>query len=223
MGASQALYGLLLKTAGGPANGQTFQQLASSLRLAPLLERAGSARDRPRTLAALLVAWAEPLQLSVRCRPAAHPLKRLETVAVIIDRLWPSDVVPSWPPALHPGAKPTGELKVQGLGTATVLEMVVNAVLPVAVAAKARSLDDDGCQLASLPAPATYGRFKRLEEWLTCTNTSPFRRGCPAPGRVAASHPVLRQGPMRRLPAHSVPLGILSSRGLPGGTHRSHR
>lgn len=181
-GPAQTLYELMLKTAGGPANGTAFLQLARGLPLAPLLERTAAGVDRPGALSSLLTAWAQPLPLSTRGRPAAHPARRLQAVAGLIHTLWPTHIHPGWPPALAPDSRLGAVLKAPGLGAGLIREIIVNAVLPVAIAARRWSPSQASDELASLAAPGTYGRLKRLEGWLASERGKPFKKAAALQG-----------------------------------------
>ena len=57
-------------------------------------------------------------------------------------------------------------LLVEGIGRGTAVELAVNAVLPVAVAAGAWSEAEAERCLGRLPSPGTYGKLRELEGWL---------------------------------------------------------
>ena len=166
----QVLYELLLKTCGGPVNGPALRELARTLPLGALLERADhNAEGRAASLAGLLLTWAERLDLSTRCRPAARPVNRLERIAPVLDRLWPHAEGTGWPLVLRPDAARRIEsaLSSPGLGAGLVRELIVNAVLPAGVAAGAWRLEEAEAVLRELRAPGRYGRLNRLGEWVS--------------------------------------------------------
>jgi hypothetical protein len=54
-------------------------------------------------------------------------------------------------------------LRVEGVGRELAIELVVNAVMTVKLAAGEERAPD---LLAQLPAPGTYGKLRSLERWL---------------------------------------------------------
>lgn len=77
------------------------------------------------------------------------------------------DRAPAWPAVLSPG-KGWHALSGPGLGRASAIEILVNAVLPVALASGAWPLDDVESFFFGLSHPrGTYGLLRPLERWLT--------------------------------------------------------
>lgn len=170
------LYALLLETLGGPANRETFRNIAARLPLAPLLERASA--PEPATSAdalyRLLGEAATGLPFVRRgLRPAAFPERRLEAASGLVASLWPAG--PSWPDALAaPTPRIVRSLRTPGIGADMATELAVNAVLPVAVAAGRWREAAAAETLAGLRAPSAYGRLKRLDGWLSASGDRPF-------------------------------------------------
>lgn len=178
-GEGQALYALLLETLAGPANRAPFASLARTLPLAALLEFAdGSSAERPLAFAAALKGAAGQLVLRrAGLRPMAAPARRLEAMAALGARLWPPGSPAAWPVALAGQDVRTllRALTAPGIGRGTAVELAVNAVLPVALAAGAWPEATVGSAFAALPSPGTYGKLKRLEGWLAHGGDRPFR------------------------------------------------
>lgn len=179
-GPGQALYTLLLETLAGEANRAAFASLARALPLAVLVEEAARRPEVERVLALTALLKGEASRLALRragLRPMASPAARLEAMAGLAARLWPEGSEPGWPAALTPGPSP-GEgrsglaralvrcLRVPGIGRETAIELVVNAVLPVALASGEWDEDAAIAALCSLPSPGTYGKLRRLDGWL---------------------------------------------------------
>jgi hypothetical protein len=176
-GPAQALYALLLETLAGPANRAAFAALARRLPLAALLERAAEAPAGPGralVLAAELKGAAATLSLRrAGLRPLAAPGRRLEAAGALCARLWPG-VLPAWPD-LPPGAPGLlRALRAPGIGRGAAIELAVNALLPVAFAARLVTAAGAEDLLRSLPSPGTYGRLRRLEGWLAAGAKAPF-------------------------------------------------
>jgi hypothetical protein len=93
----------------------------------------------------------------------AAPARRLETAGSLLARLWPGATagfpLPSAEGLLQ-------RLRVEGAGRGLAIELAVNAVLPVALAAGAWPEDEAVAAFASLPSPGTYGKLRRLEGWI---------------------------------------------------------
>lgn len=174
-GPGQALYSLLLETLGGGANREPFAALARRLPLAVLLEgEPPSGASRPLALSAALKGAAAPLALRrAGLRPMASPGRRLESAGALIARWWPQGSDPGWPAALGPGLT-WRAASLPGIGRSTAIEVVVNAVLPVALAAGALPGPAIEAAWNALPSPGTYGRLRRLESWLGGEATPPF-------------------------------------------------
>lgn len=174
-GPGQALYTALLEVMGGPANRDAFAGLARTLPLAALLE-ALDGNPAPRPLAATAVLKGRALGIAVRragLRPMASPARRLEAAAALVARLWPAGSDPGWPGALEPCTPPKA-LQASGIGRALAVECLVNAVLPVALAAGAWHESAIEAAYLALPTPGTYGRLKPLERWLGAGGVKPF-------------------------------------------------
>ena len=171
-GPGQSLYTLLLETLAGSANRPAFASLARRLPLAALLERAGGpppgGRERAFVMAAELKSAAAAFSLRrAGLRPMASPARRLDGAAALCARLWPRGEAPAWPAALAEGPLPPRALAAPGIGRAAAIELCVNAVLPVALAAGAWQAGAVEAAWAALPSPGTYGKLRRLEGWLS--------------------------------------------------------
>lgn len=161
----------------GPAN-RAAADAAAQLRLAALLEEAGGLAGEPRRLA-LAAALRRALPAggagarTGRVRPAAAPAKRLTGLAQLIDRWWPPGFGNGWPAGLAPG---TGRraAEAEGIGRAAAIEVLVNAVVPAALATGAWSEAEAEAAWAALPSPGTYGKLRPLERWLGGTEAAPF-------------------------------------------------
>jgi hypothetical protein len=171
-GQAQALYALALETLGGPANRGTFAETGHRLPVAVLVERADGARkrgtDRALAMTAELRGAAAGLPLvGSGTRPGAAPGKRLEAAGRLFARLWPVDGgTTGWPGILAEESALPKALAVEGIGRGTAIELAVNAVLPVALAAGTWSDGDVEHCLERLPSPGTYGKLRELERWL---------------------------------------------------------
>ncbi len=174
-GAGQALYTLILETLGGAANRAAFARLARELPLAALLERLDRRAPgvgRPLAAAAELKGAAAVLVLRrAGLRPLASPARRLEAAGALVAGLWPGPGG-GWPGELREGELP--RLRAAGLGRGGAIELAVNAVLPVALAAGAWEEASVEAAWRALPSPGTYGRLKRLERWLGHAGGRPF-------------------------------------------------
>jgi len=171
-GAPQALYALTLETLAGPANRGEFARLARQLPLAALLERVEGQPDRRFALAAELRHAAAPLALRrAGLRPMASPARRLEAAANLFARWWPTGT-PRWPETLTPSAG-WKTAAAPGIGKGIAVEIMVNAVIPVALASGLFEPQAAEAALRCLPSPGTYGRLHRLEGWLA-TGGPPF-------------------------------------------------
>ncbi len=203
-GPGQALYCVLLETLGGSANREPFAALARRLPLALLLEGEPlPGVSRSLALRAALKAAAAPLVLRrAGLRPMASPGRRLESGAALIARWWPPGSPPAWPEALGP--EPTWRAaSVPGIGRSTAIEIVVNAVLPVALAAGA--LPEAAVEAAwnALPPPGTYGRLRRLECWLGGETTPPFTTAARLQGGLLLHADYCSRGACGRCPLSS--------------------
>lgn len=180
-GAGQALYALLLETLGGPANREPFAAVARRLPLAALLELAEGG-DAPRALALTSHLKGTAAGLVLRragLRPMASPSRRLETAGALLARLWPEGSGPGWP-ALLPPEEAVRALRRGPAGPSLGIECLVNAVLPVALAAGEWPEAAVEQAFLALPSPGTYGRLKPLERWLAGSGARPF----PGAGRL---------------------------------------
>lgn len=174
-GPGQGLYALLLETFGGPANRDAFAALARRLPLAALLEQASqSEAARALALSAHLKGAAAALVLRrAGLRPMASPGRRLEAAGALIARIWPAGAAPAWPQLLIPGCDHEA-LRAGAVGRALALECMVNAVLPVALAAGCWPEHEVERSFLALRSPGTYGRLKPLERWLGAGGARPF-------------------------------------------------
>lgn len=166
-GPAQALYSLVLEQLGGSANREPFAAIARRLPLAALRERAAeSEAPLGLALAAELKGAARSLVLRrAGLRPMAEPGKRLEAAAALIQLWWPALSAPAWPERLSQDADLLRP-RPPGIGRATMIELAVNAILPVAVAACRWSECEALASLCALPSPGTYGRLTSLERWV---------------------------------------------------------
>ena len=103
----------------------------------------------------------------------ADPARRLEAAGALIARLWPEGAAPVFPEKLDASALPR-YLEVAGVGRSLALECAVNAVLPVALAAREWPEAEVESTLLALPSPGTYGRLKPPERWLGGGQAKPF-------------------------------------------------
>ena len=171
-GAGQAVYGAALEVLGGSANRDAFASLARRVPLAMLVERAPP--GVPRALAFAAELKGEAASLVVRragLRPMASPSRRLEAAGALFARWWPGGGT-KWPAELAP---PVGwrMAAATGIGKGAAIEVLVNAVLPVALASGVWPEDVAEAAWRSLPAPGTYGRLKKLEGWLGSGGAGP--------------------------------------------------
>ncbi len=168
-GLAHALYTLLMEQLGGSANRAAFASIARWLPLALLLERAAAPPagvSHVRAIAAELHHAGAGLVLRrAGARPMASPVRRLDQASACIAAWFPPGANGSgWPDALHdPGQPPH---RVPGVSRAVSIEIAVNAVLPVALAASAWPVAAVEQAWLALPSPGTYGRLRPLERWL---------------------------------------------------------
>ncbi len=165
-GPGQALYTLLLEHLGGGANREAFASLGRTLPLAALLEAADATPGVERALALSAHLKGRAAGIAVRragLRPMASPGRRIEAAGRLFARLWPAGAAPAFPCAGPPEPR---ALQAEGIGRALATELLVNAVLPVALAANAWPEAEVEAALLKLPTPGTYGRLKPLERWL---------------------------------------------------------
>jgi len=170
-GPAQALYALTLAALGGPANQAAFVGLSERLPLAALLDRLSCQADRPLAATAELKAAAVHLVLQRSgLRPQAAPARRLEAAARLVTRWWPAGCL-GWPEVLSPGSG-WQAASCPGLGRASSIEIMVNAVLPVALLSGAWPGAAVERSFCALPSPGTYGLLRPLERWLSAEGTS---------------------------------------------------
>ena len=98
-------------------------------------------------------------------RPMASPARRLEVAGAMVAAWWPRGSAPDWPEDLIAGSALPRPLPA-GVGRGTAIELAVNAVLPVALAAGAWPEAEIERAWQALPSPGTYGKLRRLEGWL---------------------------------------------------------
>ncbi len=203
-GPGQALYGLLLETLGGGANREPFAALARRLPLAVLLEAdppGGVSTSVAR--AAALKGAAAPLALRrAGLRPMASPARRLESAAALLALWWPPGSPPTWPPGLGPELT-WRAASVPGIGRSTAIEVMVNAVLPVALAAGVLPAPAVEAAWRALPAPGTYGRLRRLESWLGGETAPPFTTAARLQGGLLLHAGYCTRGACGRCPLSS--------------------
>jgi len=176
-GPGQALYLLLLEQLAGVANRAEFVRLAARLPLAVLLERTAEAppgvpATRAQRMTAELRGVAASLVLRrAGLRPMASPGKRLDAAGALIAALWSAGERPGWPSLLAP----TMRLPVvDGIGRASAIELMVNAVLPVALGTGAWPEDAVEASWRALSSPGTYGKLRQLEGWLGANQGKTF-------------------------------------------------
>lgn len=178
-GAPQALYELALEQLGGSTNRAAFAGIARRLPLAALLEAASGAIDgTPRSLAMTACLREAAAGLALRragLRPMASPGRRIETAAALFAAWWPAASLPAWPAPLVPGC-PVPRPLPQGLGRSAAIELAVNAVLPVALAARLWPEAEVEAAWLALPSPGTYGRLHPLAGWLRGAEGEPAPR-----------------------------------------------
>lgn len=203
-GPGQALYGLLLETLGGSANREPFAAIARRLPLAVLLEAGVPAGVSPSlALAATLKGAAARLILRrVGLRPMASPSRRLEAAAALLARWWPPGSPPSWPRTLGPGLT-WRAASAPGIGRSTAIEVTVNAVLPVALAAGILAEPEAEAAWRALPSPGTYGRLRRLESWLGGESAPPFTTAARLQGGLLLHADYCTRGACGRCPLSS--------------------
>ncbi len=203
-GSGQALYALSLEILGGPPNRAPFASLARRLPLAALAERVERAPiPRQRLIAAELRGAAATLAVRrAGLRPMASPVRRLEVAAAVIHRWWPEGAAMGWPAALPAGAGLPTPLP-PGLGRSLAIELWVNAVLPVALAAKEWPEAECESELLALPSPGTYGKLKRLDDWLGAGDEAPFRTAARLQGGILLHADYCTKGMCGRCPLSS--------------------
>ncbi len=174
-GPGDALYRLALEQLAGSANREEFGRLAARMPLASLLERANSAAapaPREQVIAAELRGRAAALALRrVGLRPLAQPGQRLDVAAALFSAWWPRGAEPGWPHRFEPGMPIPA---AAGLGRSAAIELMVNAVLPLALAGRMWGEAEVIARWEQLPSPGTYGKLRRLESWLGGMESQPF-------------------------------------------------
>lgn len=201
-GPGQALYGFALEVLGGSANREPFAALARRLPLAALLERAAPDADRPLALTAELKGAAAGLVVRrAGLRPMASPGRRLEAAGKLFARWWPARE-PAWPAALTPPLS-WKLAAAPGIGRSAAVELMVNAVLPVALAAGLWEEDAVAAAWRELPSPGTYGRLKTLEGWLGGATAPPFDSAARLQGGLLLHNDYCTRGACGRCPLSS--------------------
>lgn len=203
-GAGQALYGATLEVLGGSANREAFAALGRRLPLPTLLERASPTVPRPLAFAAELKGATAPLVVRrAGLRPMASPSRRLEAAGALFARWWPA-ADPGWPAELFP---PVGWRMAagRGIGRSAAIEVLVNAVLPVALAAGEWPEPDVEAAWGLLPSPGTYGRLKNLERWLAGgAGHPPFTSSAKLQGGLLLHNDYCTKGACGRCPLSST-------------------
>lgn len=174
-GPAQALYFAMLEALGGPANRAAFGETTRRLPLASLLERVegvSESRLRRRMIAAELRWAAAELSFpTAGQRPMASPERRFDVAAGVVSVLWPSGDPPAFPQRLSE-ARPSLP-SVAGLGQGAKKELMVNAVLPVALLAGVQT-ESVRQAYRAIGSPGTYGHLRGLERWLSESGSKPF-------------------------------------------------
>jgi hypothetical protein len=202
-GPGQALYLLLLEQLGGSANRAEFGRLGARLPLAALLERCdeeheGVTAGRAHRFAAELRGVAAGLALRrAGLRPMASPGRRLDAAAALFGWLWPANAAPAWPERLTPGARIP---PVPGLGTGTIAELMLNAVLPVALASAAWPVETVEAAWFKAGNPGTYGKLKQLETWLSTPGSRAFPSAAHLQGAILLHQDYCTRGMCGRCP-----------------------
>ena len=129
----------------------------------------------------------------------ASPVRRLEVAAAIFHRWWPEGAALGWPGPLSAGAALPAPLP-PGLGRSLAIELWVNAVLPVALAAGAWPEAACEATLLALPSPGTYGKLKRLDGWLSASGEGPFRSAARLQGGILLHADYCTKGMCGRCP-----------------------
>jgi hypothetical protein len=200
-GAGQALYALLLETLGGTANREPFAALARRLPLAALLERLDES-GAERALAAQAELKGSAAALTLRragLRPMASPAQRLEAAGALVAGWWPRGSAPAWPARLPVGSAVPRPLPA-GVGRGSAIELAVNAVLPVALAAGAWPEAEIEHAWRTLPSPGTYGKLRRLEGWLGGGAERPFASAARLQGAILLQAEQCTRGGCGRCP-----------------------
>jgi hypothetical protein len=202
-GPGQALYALALETLGGSANREPFAALARRLPLASLLESsAGNGAPRALTLAAGLKGAAATIVVRrAGLRPMASPGRRLEAATTLFARWWPGPE-PAWPASLAPPAS-WRMAAAPGIGRSAAIELLVNAVLPVALASSAWPEPEVESAWRNLPSPGVYGRLKKLEGWLGSGGSPPFTTAARLQGGLLLHNDYCTKGACGRCPLSS--------------------
>ena len=203
-GVGQALYALALEILGGPPNRAAFASLARRLPLAALAERTAAAAipHQPLIAAELRGAAATLALRRAGLRPMASPARRLEVAAAVIQRWWPEGEALRWPAVLVSGAGPPSPLP-PGLGHSLAIELWVNAVLPVALAAGEWPEAACAATLLALPSPGTYGKLKPLDRWLGAGGERPFASAARLQGGLLLHADYCTKGMCGRCPLSS--------------------
>lgn len=197
-GEGEALWRALLRALGGPANGASFSAIGERLGLAAAREEL--AAGGVSALVEALFAHAGGLPLRRHgLRPAAAPGARLAAAAGLAARLWPDPAAPAWPTPLGDPSSLLSALAGPGIGRATAVELVANAVLPVGLAAGRWEEEAAVATLSRLPSPGTYGILRPLEGWLGTR----FRTAADLQGALLLHRDACTRGACGRCPLSS--------------------
>jgi len=196
----QALYLLLLETLAGSANRAAFRVA----RAAAAAGRAARARgwERGRASAgdgggaARRRGAARPAPWPA-CGPWLRPRAGSKPPARSSPGSGPPGSAPGWPSTLapDPGVEALPLLRAPGVGRAMAIELLVNAVLPIAGASGEWSDARVAAAYVKTPSPGTYGRLRPLERWLGAGGSRPFaarwrsRAGCCCTATTAPKAP----------------------------------
>jgi hypothetical protein len=197
----QTLYLALCGALGLTRNVEPFQRLAERIPIEPMLAEVAShteevaaaiLRERLRAAAGFgadaLPLGALPWRLD-GLRPNAHPVKRLDGLAVLLARHRRTGLVTAVRTAAETGAPALlRAIQVPGIGRDRAVEVAVNAVLPWLIA---HSDESRALTLAAhLPAAANYGALTTLSATLTDPNSPNGRR----PRPLVATNALAQQG-----------------------------
>ncbi|GIW13724.1 MAG: hypothetical protein KatS3mg062_1163 [Tepidiforma sp.] len=201
-GAGEALFALTAGALLGPAHRAAAGALQGQLRLAALLDLAGSGDAAARRLAltaALRPAIAGVPAAAGRRRPAAAPARRVEALAALAARWWPPGAGAAWPGALAPGCGWQAAAG-PGIGRAAAIEVMANAVIPAGLGTGAWPESAALAAWETLPAPGTYGRLRPLERWLGGAAARPFATAARLQGGLLLQTDYCERGACGRCP-----------------------
>jgi hypothetical protein len=233
-GPGQALYAQILETLAGPANRPAFAALSRRLPLAALMERSESKGSRtneherneagagggilapvsprpepPRALRVAAELRGAAAALTLRragLRPMASPGRRLDLAGALICRLWREGAEPGWPDVLAPEGD-FRALKVASMGAGLLVELWVNAILPVAMASGGWTEEAAVAAWKALPSPGTYGKLRPLEGWLGGRSARPFRSAARLQGGLLLHAESCTRGMCGRCPMEATSNG----------------